>query len=194
MAEHPRLMPHIHLPLQSGSDRILERMGRGYTYKHYKAIIDFIRKKMDYISITTDLIVGFPGETVPEYEQTLKAVEEVQFDAAFMFRYSVRPDTRAAKYEDDVADQEKIHRLKHLIELQKEIGRDRNQREVGRIDRCMVEGFSRRSKMLYRARSQGNKTVLFSHDGELKPGEVIPIEIRTADAFTLHGEVVEVAQ
>ena len=188
MADNPRMMTHIHLPLQSGNDRVLEKMGRRYTVDHYLSIIEYVRKKLDYVSITTDLIVGFPSETEPEYEETLAVVRQVGYDAAFMFRYSVRPGTAAAKMEDDVSEDDKIRRLSRLIELQKEISVERNQREVDQVRMSLVEGKSRRSDNIWRARTEGDKTVLFESDN-VSPGEVVPIRIAEADAFTLHGKL-----
>lgn len=193
MAADSRLMPHIHLPLQSGSNRILQRMGRGYTIEHYLEIVDYIRARLDYVSLTTDLIVGFPSESETEYEATLEAVRRVEYDAAFMFRYSVRAGTKAAGYDDDVPDDEKIRRLNNLIAVQKEIGYRRNQREVGQLRQSLIEGRSRRSRELDRARTEGNKTVLFSANG-MAAGAVAAIRITQADAFTLHGEIAEDGQ
>jgi tRNA-2-methylthio-N6-dimethylallyladenosine synthase len=190
LATEPRVMPHIHLPLQSGSDTILERMGRRYTWDHYRQIVEMIRARLDYVALTTDLIVGFPGETVKDYEATLDAVREIQYDSAFMFRYSVRPGTKAAKLEDDVPEAEKISRLNKLIELQQRISYERNQREVGQIRHSVVEGFSRRSRRELRARTEGNKTVLFPGD-DPKVGQIVPLRVISADAFTLHGEPME---
>jgi tRNA-2-methylthio-N6-dimethylallyladenosine synthase len=191
MAVEPRLMPHIHLPLQSGSDRILERMGRDYTFDHYRRIVDYIRSKLSYVCITTDLIVGFPSETVEEYEMTLAAVRDLTFDSAFMFRYSVRPGTVAAEYKDDVPEEEKISRLNTLIALQQEISQQRNQREINVVRQAVVEGYSRRSREFARGRTEGNKTVLF-RTHKLEAGKILPIRISSADAFTLHGDLVEV--
>jgi tRNA-2-methylthio-N6-dimethylallyladenosine synthase len=192
MAANPRIMPHVHLPLQSGCDRVLELMGRKYTVEHYLRIVEELRSKLDYLSLTTDLIVGFPSETEAEYEQTLDIVKRIQYDAAFMFRYSVRPGTAAADFPDDVPEAEKIRRLEQLIELQKEIGQARNQREVGQVRSGLVEGLSRRSSDFWRARTEGNKTVLFAADG-VEAGQLLPVRITAADAFTLHGEPAEVA-
>ncbi|MBD3401478.1 tRNA (N6-isopentenyl adenosine(37)-C2)-methylthiotransferase MiaB [candidate division GN15 bacterium] len=188
MAEEPKLMPHIHLPLQSGANRILNRMGRIYTIEHYLKIIDYIRSKLEYVSITTDLIVGFPSETEEEFELTLEAVRRIGYDSAFMFRYSVRPGTTAARYADDVPEEDKIRRLNRLIELQQSIAYERNQREVGQVRESLVEGYSRRSKEHMRARTDGNKTILFPA-GDVAAGTVLPIRVTSADAFTLHGEV-----
>jgi tRNA-2-methylthio-N6-dimethylallyladenosine synthase len=190
MADEPRMMPHIHLPLQSGCNRILEKMGRQYTVERYLKIIEHIRSKLDYVAVTTDLIVGFPSETETEYERTLDVVRQVQYDAAFMFRYSVRPGTPAARYEDDVPEQEKIRRLNRLIDVQQQIAYSRNQREVNQIRRSLVEGTSRRSSEYLRARTGGNKTVLFRKDG-VDEGTVVPVRITSADAFTLHGVLQE---
>ncbi len=189
IADEPRLMPHIHLPLQSGNNRVLQRMGRVYTIEHYRKIIDYIRKKLDYVSITTDLIVGFPSETEEEFEQTLEAVREIEYDSAFMFRYSVRPGTTAARYDDDVPEEDKIRRLNKLIGIQQEISYNRNQREVGQIRSALVEGTSRRDAGVMRARTDGNKTVLFKSGG-VEAGDVILVKVGAADAFTLHGEIV----
>lgn len=188
MADEPKLMPHIHLPLQAGNDRVLRRMGRAYTMAHYLKIADYIRTKLNYVSITTDLIVGFPSETEEEYEETLAAVRRIKYDSAFMFRYSVRPGTTAARYEDDVPEGEKIRRLNKLIALQQQISYDRNQREVGQIRSALVEGSSRRDPDVLRARTDGNKTVLFRSD-RAKPGDIVSVRIGAADAFTLHGEI-----
>lgn len=190
MAGQPKLMPHIHLPLQCGADRVLKKMGRVYTWDHYQEIIKYIHEKLDYVSLTTDLIVGFPGETEQEYEATLEAVRTIRYDSAFMFRYSVRPGTTAAKYDDDVPEEDKIRRLNRLIKLQQSIGYEQNQREIGRVCFSLVEGISRRSDKFYRARTEGNKTVLFEAQN-IEVGSVVPIRISSADAFTLHGELLE---
>jgi tRNA-2-methylthio-N6-dimethylallyladenosine synthase len=190
LADNPKLMPHIHLPLQSGSNRVLKKMGRIYTVEHYLKITDYIRAKLAYSVLTTDLIVGFPSETEEEYEQTLAAVERIRYDSAFMFRYSVRPGTTAAQLDDDVPEEDKIRRLNRLIKLQQKISYEQNQREVGQVRTALVEGDSRRSSDYRRGRTDGNKTVLFK--GAHHPvGSVVAVRINQADAFTLHGEVAE---
>jgi tRNA-2-methylthio-N6-dimethylallyladenosine synthase len=190
MADEPKMMAHIHLPLQCGSNRVLKKMGRVYTVGHYLKIVEYIRRRLDYVSLTTDLIVGFPSETEAEYEQTLQAVREIKYDAAFMFRYSIRPGTTAAKYEDDVPEEEKIRRLNKLIKLQQQISYERNQRELDQIRSSLVEGTSRRSNKYLRARTEGNKIALFKAAG-IDEGTVVPLRITAADAFTLHGEMAE---
>ncbi len=190
IAAEPKIMPHIHLPLQSGSNRVLKRMGRVYSYDHYRGIVENIRSKLDYVTLTTDLIVGFPSETLEEFEMTLAAVRDIQYDSAFMFRYSVRSGTTAAGFDDDVSEHEKIRRLNELIALQQQVSFERNQREVGEIRYSVVEGPSRRSEQFARARTEGNKTVIFEMD-RIDEGTVVPVRITSADAFTLHGEPVE---
>jgi tRNA-2-methylthio-N6-dimethylallyladenosine synthase len=180
-------MGHIHLPLQSGANRVLKMMGRIYTIEHYLRMIDYIHKKLPDAAITTDLIVGFPTETEAEFELTLDAIRKIRYDSAFMFRYSVRPGTAAARYVDDVPEDEKMRRLNKLIKLQQEISREVNQREVGQVRMGLVEGFSRRSHEIVRARTEGNKIVLLKA-GPAELGGVIPIKVLEADAFTLHGE------
>jgi len=187
MAAEPKLMPHVHLPLQSGSSRVLRKMGRVYTIEHYLKIVEYIRANLPYVTITTDLIVGFPTETEAEFEETLEAVRTVRYDSAFMFRYSVRPGTTAARYDDDVPEEDKIRRLNTLIHLQQEIAYERNQREIGQVRTALVEGPSRRDPQTLRARTEGNKTVLFK--AAASPGDIVTVRIRAADAFTLHGEI-----
>ena len=190
IADDPKILPHIHLPLQAGSNRILDRMGRVYTIEHYMKIVEYIKEKLPYVTLTTDLIVGYPSETEEEFEETLDVVSEVRYDSAFMFRYSVRPGTTAAKYDNDVSEDDKIRRLNKLIKLQRDISYEQNQREIGEIRFSLVEGDSKRSKNKMRARTEGNKTVLFD-GGDYTVGSVLPVMIQSADSFTLHGEVVE---
>ncbi len=190
MAEDPTIMPHIHLPVQAGSNRVLQKMGRIYTVEHYLKIIEYIKKNLPYVVLTTDIIVGYPTETEEEYEATLKVVSEVQYDSAFMFRYSVRPGTEAAKFIDDVPEEDKIRRLNKLIKMQQKISYDQNQREVNQVRFSLIEGYSKRNPEKMRARTDGNKTVLFEAQG-LDEGSIVPVKILAADAFTLHGEIVK---
>ncbi len=189
MADEPKLMPQIHLPLQSGSNRVLEVMGRIYTFQHYMKMVSYIYKKLDYVSLTTDLIVGYPTETEAEFQETLNAVQEIQYDSAYMFKYSSRPGTVASRIPDDVPEPVKLERLDRLISLQQQIGYERNQRDVGTTCMSLVEGVSRKHAEKQRAKTEANKTVLF-HNSETPVGSIIPVRITAADAFTLHGEVV----
>ncbi|MFQ6033084.1 MAG: tRNA (N6-isopentenyl adenosine(37)-C2)-methylthiotransferase MiaB, partial [Candidatus Zixiibacteriota bacterium] len=140
----PKVCEHLHLPLQSGSDRILQKMNRAYTFRGYLKLVQLAKTKIKDLSLTTDLIVGFPGETKEDFQQTLKMVEEVEFDSAFMFRYSVREKTKAASFPDDVPEKVKLERLHILIELQKQISKRKNQRMIGKTLKVLVDEKSRR--------------------------------------------------
>jgi tRNA-2-methylthio-N6-dimethylallyladenosine synthase len=188
MASEKKIMPHLHLPLQSGSDRILKRMNRVYDYEHYYSLVKKLRQAVSDISLTTDVIVGFPGETLEDYESTLNAVESIGFDSAFMFRYSVREGTAAADFEDDVPEEEKIRRLNGLIELQKKVSFQKNQSEVGKVRLVLVDGFSRRDANILKGKTGGNKTLLFSGDPDII-GSIRNVRVTSADSWTLHGDL-----
>ena len=189
MATEPKMMPHLHLPLQSGSDKILSKMGRDYTIEHYLKLVNKLKSAVPDISLTTDLIVGFPSETEVDYRMTLEAVNKVKFDSAFMFRYSVREGTAAARWLDDVSEEEKIRRLKRLIELQKKVSFDRNQLEIGKIRSVLADGYSKRSKNYIKGKTGGSKTVLFEGNADII-GKINNVKIIAADSWTLHGELV----
>lgn len=185
----PKLMGHLHLPLQSGSDRILEMMFRGYTFEQYRNRVQRLRHVCPNIALTTDLIVGFPTETETEYEQTLSAVRDLQFDAAFMFRYSVREGTWAAQHlEDDIPEEVKLGRLRRLIGVQKEVSYTANQREMGRTCAVLIDGHSRRDRTVWKGKTEGNKTILVPDERNLL-GAIVPVRVVRADSWTLHGEL-----
>jgi len=189
MASEDKVMPHLHLPLQSGSDRVLERMGRIYDYGHYRDLVGKLRQAVPDIALTTDLIVGFPGETAEDFEATLEAVREISYDSAFMFRYSIREGTEASQFEDDVPEDEKIRRLKKLIEIQKNISFEKNQGEVGTVREVLIDGFSRRSKDFLKGKTEHNKTILFKGDPQII-GSICRVKVNSADSWTLHGELI----
>lgn len=190
-ATEAKLMGHLHLPLQSGSDQVLKNMFRGYSYAHYKNRVDLLRIARPDISLTTDLIVGFPGETDEQYRMTLNAVEEIGYDSAFMFRYSNRSGTYAAKnLDDDVPEEEKLARLQRLIDIQKKISFSVNQKEVGRSSEVLIDGVSRRDDKILKGKTAGNKTVLFAGNTDLI-GTIASVKVTAADSWTLHGEIVK---
>jgi len=189
IAAEPKMMKHVHLPLQSASDRILKKMGRVYTFGHYLSLIYKLKKAVPDISLTTDLIVGFPSETEEEYRMTLEAVKLIKFDSAFMFRYSRREGTAAAELEDDVAESEKIRRLTGLIELQKGIAFEKNQFEIGKARSVLIDGVSRRNAEVLKGKTEGNKTILFKAPTKYI-GMIKDVEVSSADSWTLHGELV----
>lgn len=185
----PKVCEHLHLPLQSGSNEILKRMNRGYTSEEYLTLVEKAKKKIDNLSITTDLIVGFPGETGKDFEETLNLVKMVEFDSSFMFRYSVREGTQAAKFEDDVPEEEKLKRLNILIQLQKEVSSRKNKKLIGKIEEVLVDGKSRRDAKLWKGKSRRNKTVIVKDEKNLL-GSIIQVKIVDSDSFTLFGELV----
>lgn len=190
IGSEPRMMNHVHLPLQSGSDRILEQMRRGYTLDHYLSLVQKLRRAVPDISLTTDLIVGFPSETAEDYQATLKAVEEIGFDSAFMFRYSMREGTAAARLVDDVPEDEKIDRLKRLITLQKNVAFRKNQDEIGKIRKVLIDGRSRRSDQILKGKTEGHKTVLVPGNTSLI-GTIQKTRIISADSWTLQGQLMK---
>lgn len=189
IASEKKMMPHVHLPLQSGSDRILKKMARVYSLDQYLLLVNKLRDAVPDISLTTDLIVGFPGETEEEYQMTLDAVESIKFDSAFMFRYSMREGTAAARFEDNVPEPEKIRRLIGLINTQKKVAFERNQLLVGRSQSVLVDGVSKRSVGILKGKTGGNKTILFDGDPDII-GMIQDIKVISADSWTLHGELV----
>jgi tRNA-2-methylthio-N6-dimethylallyladenosine synthase len=183
----PKVCEHIHLPLQSGSDMILKKMNRGYTSGDYLALTDRIKARIHEASITTDIIVGFPTETEEEFEKTLSLVRDVEFDSAFMFRYSVREGTKAALLEDDIPEKEKLRRLHLLIDLQKEIALKKNQHLVGKTLDVLVDDRSRRTPGKWKGKTRSNKTVVLEGGDDIL-GRIIPVAINEADGFTLFGK------
>jgi tRNA A37 methylthiotransferase MiaB len=178
---------HIHLPLQSGSSRILKAMRRTYTRERYLDRVALIRELVPDCSLTTDIIVGFPGETEEDFEQTLSVCEEVGYDAAFTFVYSPRRGTEAAEITEGVVPHEiKVERMQRLVEVVQRRAHERAQRFVGRTLDVLVEGPSRTDPSRLRGRSRHNKAVNFA--GLAQPGEIVTVDIHAATSQTLAGE------
>jgi tRNA-2-methylthio-N6-dimethylallyladenosine synthase len=190
MSGHPNIMENFHLPVQSGSDRILKLMNRKYTRVHYLGLIDKLKKLMPQIGITTDLIVGFPGETKDDFEDTLSLIKEVQYDETFSFRFSIRPGTRAENMPDQVPEEEKYGRLYKLQDLQREITEKKNEEQVGFIHEVLVEGPSRKDPKRLTGRTRTNRLVHFSINGYY-PGQVVKTKIVRALKHSLAGEVLK---
>src|SRR5579875_975134 len=184
-AELRSLCEHIHLPLQSGSSAVLKRMRRTYTRERYLDRVAMIRELVPDCALTTDIIVGFPGETEADFEQTLSLVEEVGYDGAFTFIYSPRRGTEAATLADQVPHEIKVERLERLVEVVQRRAAERAQRFVGRTLEVLVEGPSRTDPSRLRGRSRHNKVVNF--DGLAQPGELVEVEITGATSQTLSG-------
>ena len=177
---------HIHLPVQSGSDRILKAMNRGYTGADYAALVGRIRDRIPGVAVTTDIIVGFPGERDSDYRQTLDLMENLRFDSAFMFRYSVRAGTAAAKLDDDVPERDKISRLEGVIALQRRITEQINRGLVGQTFDVLVEGPSHGDGSVLYGRNRASKAIVFDGPQHLA-GELVRVRIESASAWTLHG-------
>jgi tRNA-2-methylthio-N6-dimethylallyladenosine synthase len=186
--EIPSLCDSLHLPLQSGSDSILKAMNRGYTAEHYLSLIERLRRVAPDISLTTDLIVGFPGESEKDFQRTLDLVRGVEYDSAFMFRYSVRPGTAAAALEDDVPDEIKIERLNRLIEIQQGISAKRNTRWLGRTVEVLIEKRSRRQPYYPQGKTRGGQSVLVIDRDALKTGDLVDCSIDSSRTKTLFGK------
>jgi tRNA-2-methylthio-N6-dimethylallyladenosine synthase len=184
-AELPALCEHIHLPLQSGSSRILRAMRRTYNRDRYMARVEQIRERVPDCAITTDIIVGFPGETEDDFRETLEVVEEVGYDSAFTFVFSPRRGTDAATLDDQIPHPVKRERMQRLVELVQRRARERSQRFVGRTVEVLAEGPSRTDPTRIRGRTRHNKTVNF--DGTAGAGEMVDVEIVDATSTTLSG-------
>ncbi len=184
-ASLPSLCEHIHLPLQSGSSPILKKMRRTYTRERYMDRVAMIRERVPDCAITTDIIVGFPGETDSDFNQTLEVVEEVGYDGAFTFVYSPRRGTLAAEMEDQVAHPVKVERMERLVEAVQRRARERSQRFVGRTMEVLVEGPSRNDPTRIRGRIRHNKAVNF--EGTAEAGQMVEVEITSATSQTLTG-------
>jgi tRNA-2-methylthio-N6-dimethylallyladenosine synthase len=182
----PSLCEHIHLPLQSGSSRVLKAMRRTYSRERYLDRVALIREHVPDCSLTTDVIVGFPGETEEDFAQTLSLVDEVGFDAAFTFIFSPRRGTEAATFTDDFVPHEvKVERMQRLLEVVQRHARARAQRFVGRTVEVLVEGPSRNDPARLRGRTRHNKVVNF--EGVARAGEFVPVEVESATSQTLGG-------
>jgi tRNA-2-methylthio-N6-dimethylallyladenosine synthase len=182
----PSLCEHIHLPLQSGSTPVLKRMRRTYSRERYLDRVALIRSHVPDCALTTDIIVGFPGETEADFEQTLEVVDAVGYDGAFTFIFSPRRGTEAASFDDPVPHEQKVARMERLVEVVQRRARERAQRFVGRTLDVLVEGASRTDPDRLRGRSRHNKVVNFS--GLAAEGEIVPVHIDSATSQTLAGE------
>ena len=189
IAKYDNLCKFIHLPVQSGSNRILKLMNRKYTREWYLDRIAAIRRILPDAAISTDVFCGFHSETVEDHEETLSLMREVGFDSAFMFKYSERPGTHAQKHlPDNISEEEKVRRLNEIIALQTQLSLESNQREVGKVVEVLVEGFSKRSKDDMYGRTSQYKTVVFPREGR-HVGELVKVEITEASAATLKGKM-----
>ena len=191
IAEESNICKQIHLPVQSGSNRILELMNRKYTREWYLERVAAIRRIVPDCGLSTDVFVGYHSETEDDHEQTLSLMREVHFDSAFMFKYSERPGTYAAKHlPDDVPEEVKLRRLNEVIQLQNDLSAQSNLRDVGKEFDVLVEGYSKRSRQQLCGRTEQGKMVVFDKGGH-HPSEIVRVRITSSTAATLIGELVK---
>jgi tRNA-2-methylthio-N6-dimethylallyladenosine synthase len=190
IADLPKVCRYLHLPLQSGSNRVLERMNRGYTREQYLELIAELTVLVPDIALSTDLIVGFPGETEEDFQDTLDMVERVVFDNVFAFRYSRRPGTPAAIMPDQVADGEKASRNTRLLEVASRMAAVRSQRLAGRVMTVLVDGASRKNRDEVAGRTVCNRVVNFDGHGRVGAGDLVPVRITEALPHSLRGTLV----
>lgn len=191
IAEEPNVCRHIHLPVQSGSNRILELMNRKYTREWYLERVAAIRRIIPDCGLSTDIFAGYCSETEEDHRQSLSLMRECGYDSAFMFKYSERPGTYASRHlPDDVSEEVKVRRLEELIALQNELSAAANERCVGRVYEVLVEGFSKRSREQLFGRTEQNKVVVFDR-GSFRPGQYVRVRITSASSATLKGEPVD---
>ncbi len=191
MADCAAVCEHAHLPLQSGSTRILRAMRRTYSRERFVALAAEMRAAVPDLALTSDVIVGFPGETEDDFRETLEVVEQVGFDGAFTFVYSPRAGTEAAAMPDQVPDEVKRDRIKRLVEVVQRVAAGRNETRIGRVEEVLVEGPSRTGASLVRGRTRRNTTVNFT--GDASPGDLVDVAIEGATSTTLSGSQVAVA-
>ncbi len=193
-AELPKVCEHFHIPFQSGDNELLKAMSRGYTQEKYRRIIDTIRRYMPDASISADAIVGFPGETEAQFENTLKLVEDIGFDLLNTAAYSPRPGTPAALWTNQLSEEiksDRLQRLNHLVNIK---AYERSQRYFGRIEEVLVEDQNLKDKTQVMGRTSGNRLTFFAGDiNELK-GQLVKVKITEIRAFSLTGEPIEVRE
>ncbi len=185
-----KVAKHIHLPVQSGSNKVLKEMNRGYTREYYLETVKNIQEEIPEAAVSTDFIVGFPGESEEDFEDTIELVKELRFDMAYTFIYSPRSGTPASRREDQVPDKTKKERLNRLMELQNKISYEKNQELVGRKQKILVTGPSSSDEEVYQGRTEGNKICFIDKAPELV-GEVVEVKIDSAKSWTLDGTVIE---
>jgi tRNA-2-methylthio-N6-dimethylallyladenosine synthase len=185
IAECDSVCEHVHLPLQSGSTRVLKAMRRTYSRERYLALVERLRGAIPDLALGTDVIVGFPGETEEDFRETLEVVDAVGFDSAFTFVYSPRAGTEAAEMPDQVPDEVKRERMERLVQAVQRCAAARNANRVGLVEEVLVEGPSRTDPALLRGRTRRNTTVNFS--GTAAPGDLVAVTIEEATSTTLRG-------
>ena len=188
MAECDKVMPQLHLPFQAGSSRILEKMNRRYTKEQYLALVEKVRAKLGNISMTSDIIVGFPGETEEDFNETLDVLEKVRFDSVYSFLYSKRSGTPAATMPDQVPEDVQHERFDRLLELQNKISREINDECFEKTYELLVEGKSKTDENVLTGRTPEGKIVNFPDDGVTVEGDFVNVKITKVGTWSLTGE------
>ncbi len=181
---------HLHLPVQAGSDRTLTNMNRGYTREQFIKLVNNIKEKIKDVNITTDIIVGYPGETKKDFRQTVDLMKRVRFGGSYLFKYCPREHTKSFYREDDVPEEEKQRRLEKLLDLQREINKKDNQQKLGKVVKVLVEGHSRNGNQKLYGKSQDMKTVSVRGEEKLV-GKIVTTRIKATSPGTLEGEIIE---
>ncbi len=189
IAVNPKISRQLHLPLQAGNTKVLKDMNRKYTKEQYLALVEKIRKKVPDVSFSTDIIVGFPGETEEEFEDTLDVVKRVNFDMIYMFCYSVRIGTRAEKMENQIEESVKVERLERLKALYEKMVNENNNKKIGKVYKILIEGKSKNNELKYTGRTTDNKIVVFDAKKE-DVGKIKEIKITENNLWYLTGEIV----
>ena len=189
LATEERLCRHLHLPVQHGSSTVLKRMNRKYTREEYESLVRRIRERVPEISLTTDLLIGFPGESEQDFEETLDLMRKIRFDDAYMYYFNPREGTPAAKFDDQVPHQTKLDRLAEVIELQRRIGLENKGAKIGTIVRALVDSVSKRNERELQGRTEGDQPVIFPGDRSLL-GRFVELRLTAVQGGTLRAELV----
>jgi tRNA-2-methylthio-N6-dimethylallyladenosine synthase len=191
MKKYENICNHIHLPVQSGNSRVLELMNRTYSREWYLERIDTIRRLIPDCSISTDIIIGFCTETEEEHQDTLSLMEYVKFEFAYMYTYSERPGTLAAKrFEDDIPENVKTRRFNEILKMQQACSLNRLEQHIGKTHRILIDGFSKKSDKDFSGKSEHNITVVFPANENIKPGDYVNVEIVRCTPATLIGQLI----
>ena len=193
MNDYENICNAVHFPLQAGANRILKRMNRTYTKEYFIQRAQWIREFLPNCGLSTDIIVGFPGETEAEFQETLKVMNAVKFDSAFTFKYSLRSGTKAAEYSDHLPETEKQKRLEEVIKLQKHHTLYRNKAIIDQVEKVLVEKVSKRSTAHWAGRTDSNKWVIFPKE-ETQIKDIVPVLINDAKGISLRGQLVNIKE
>ncbi len=189
IASEEKICEYLHLPLQAGSDRILKAMNRGYTFEKYEEKVNYAKEKIRGLALSSDFIVGFPDESEDDFEKTLLALQRIEYETIFAFKYSPRSGTKAAKMDDNIPDVEKSLRLKKVLDLQQTITDKLLKQQVGEIQEILVEGKSKKDEKIYSGRNRRNRIVNFTSDKPLNCGDLVKVKITQSKKNSLFGKL-----